>query len=231
MKKTAVTLPAEAVYLLGIVLLALAVAMLSAADFGVSMIVAPAYIVSLRFPVLTFGQAEYVVQAIVFVLLCLVVRRVKLVYFSSFLTGLIYGLVLDGWRTLPLFDPRVTPPGSMALPVRILLLIGGTLLTSFSVALFFETYLYPQVYDFFVKCVSAHFGLDRPKFKTAFDLSFLLLSVALTLLFFGRIRGVGVATLLIAPINGTLIGLCSKFFGRHLRTVPLFPRFARYFEL
>ena len=50
-------------YLAAIVLLSLAVAMLSAADFGISMIVAPAYLLSLKLPFLSFGQAEYVIQA------------------------------------------------------------------------------------------------------------------------------------------------------------------------
>ena len=52
----------EMIYLLAIFLLALAVAMLTAADFGISMIVAPAYLLSLKTGFLTFGQAEYVIQ-------------------------------------------------------------------------------------------------------------------------------------------------------------------------
>ena len=60
----------EITYLLAIVLLALAVAILTAADFGISMIVAPAYLLSLKVGTITFGQAEYIIQAGVFVLLC-----------------------------------------------------------------------------------------------------------------------------------------------------------------
>ncbi|MBR2338785.1 MAG: hypothetical protein IKA63_04890, partial [Clostridia bacterium] len=60
MKK--ITLPDEIVYLAATVLLALSVAMLTAADFGISMIVAPAYILSQKLGFLTFGQSEYVIQ-------------------------------------------------------------------------------------------------------------------------------------------------------------------------
>lgn len=63
----------EIVYLIGTVILALATAMLTAADFGLSMVVAPAYIVSLKFDFLTFGQAEYIVQGLLFVVFCMVV--------------------------------------------------------------------------------------------------------------------------------------------------------------
>ena len=65
--KKKIKVPSEAVYVASCVLLALAVAMLTAADFGVSMIVAPAYILHLKLGFLTFGQAEYVIQALFFV--------------------------------------------------------------------------------------------------------------------------------------------------------------------
>lgn len=58
-----VTLHSETVYLFAILILSFAVAMVSAADFGVSMIVAPAYILSLAVDALTFGQSEYILQA------------------------------------------------------------------------------------------------------------------------------------------------------------------------
>lgn len=64
-----IKISSEIAYFAAIVLLSLAVAILSTADFGISMIVAPAYLLSLKAGFLSFGQAEYVVQAIVFILL------------------------------------------------------------------------------------------------------------------------------------------------------------------
>ena len=58
--------PSEICYLVSIVLLSFAVAMVAAAGFGVSMVVAPAYVLSLKVPFLTFGQSEYVVQLLLF---------------------------------------------------------------------------------------------------------------------------------------------------------------------
>lgn len=104
----------EPVYLAALVMLSLAVAMTAAADFGVSMIVAPAYILSLKFPFLTFGRAEYIIQALLFAVFCILMRRVKPVYLFSFVTCVIYGFVLDAWRSVvPAFNPAVTAPGSL----------------------------------------------------------------------------------------------------------------------
>ena len=68
--------------------------MLTAADFGISMIVAPAYLLSLKLNFLTFGQAEYVIQAGLFIILCIVLKRFKFIYLFSFATCLIYGAVI-----------------------------------------------------------------------------------------------------------------------------------------
>ena len=124
-----IKLHSETLYLFATVLLAFSVAMLTAADLGISMIVAPAYLLSLKTGFLTFGQAEYVIQAGLFIVFCLVMRKCKALYLSSFLTCLFYGAVLDLWRLLPFFNPKVTVPGSMALPVRAGMFVLGILLT------------------------------------------------------------------------------------------------------
>lgn len=227
-----IVLHGEFVYAAAIILLSLAVAMLSAANFGVSMIVAPAYIISQKLGVITFGQGEYLVQSILFIVFCILMKKVKIVYFSSFVTCLIYGAVLDLWRwSVPLFNPNITEPGSMSLPIRIVLFLGGMLLTSFSVMLFYKTYLYPQVYDFFVKGISARFGKDRTKFKIAFDFLCLAVSCVLTLVLFRKFIGIGVGTLILTALNGFIIGWFDKVFDRCVDLRPLFPKFAAKFDL
>ncbi len=221
----------ELAYLIAIVLLSFAVTLLTSADFGISMIVAPAYLLSLKFPVFTFGQAEYVIQAGVFILLCIILRKFRLVYLSSFGTCLIYGFVLDLWRKIPCFNPEITPTGSMALWLRIVMFVVGVLLTSFSVALFFKTYLYPQVYDFFVKAVSNRYNVKLSRLKTIVDLSCLTASVIMTFAFFGSITGIGWGTPVMALFNGTIIGFFSGLLDKAFDFQPTFPRFALLFDL
>ena len=226
-----IKISSEIAYFAAIVLLSLAVAILSTADFGISMIVAPAYLLSLKAGFLSFGQAEYVVQAIVFILLCIALKRFRFVYFFSFGTCLIYGFVLDLWRKIPFLNPTATPPGSMNLPLRIAMFVIGMILTSFSVALFFKTYLFPQVYDFFVKAVSCKYGIKLSRLKTIVDLSCLTASVIMTFAFFGEIRGIGWGTLIMALLNGTVIGYFSKLLDKAFDFQPTFTRFAAMFKL
>ena len=240
--KKKITLSAEFVYVLAIVLLAFAVAMVTAANFGVSMIVAPAYVFSQRFPVFTFGQAEYVVQSAVFIAMCVVLRKFRFVYFTSYLTCLFYGAVLDAWRAVV---PVFRESASLSMPSRIALFVGGMLLTSFSVALFFRTYICPQVYDFAVKTVSSHFRIKLPTFKRAFDACCLIAAAVLALCFFGgeladfdlavfaangfNFHGIGIATVVMTFLNGGLIGWFGEKFDDLVEVRSRFPKAEAFF--
>ena len=229
MKK--ITFYSELVYIVAMLTLPLSVSMSAAADFGVSMIVAPAYIMSLKFDIFTFGQWDYILQGVLFIGLCVALKKIKPIYFVSFLTCFIYGTVLDLWRTaIPVLNPDITPPGSMDMHIRIIFFALSMFLTAFAVALFFRTYIYPQVCDFFVVGITKHFGVDRTKLKRIFDTCCLGLSVVLTLLFFGAFRGIGVGTILVTALNGLLIGGCGKFIERIFDIKPYFVKLSEKFE-
>ncbi len=222
----------EATYLFSILLIAFSVALTAAADLGVSMVVAPAYIMSLKLPFLSFGQWEYVLQGILFIVFCIIKKRVKLVYFTSFLNCIVYGAVLDVFRKIiPLFNPEITNPQNLPMPCRIAMLAGGMVLTSFAVALFFKAYLYPQVYDFFVKGIAAHFKIAIGKFKIGYDVCALALSVVLSIAFFGQFKGIGVGTLVMTAFNGIIIGFFDKLLTKYVEFTPAFKGLAQRFEL
>ncbi len=230
--KKKITLYSEIAYIIAILILSFSVAMVSAADLGMSMIVAPAYILSQKVEFLTFGQSEYVIQAILFIVFCVLMKKVKLVYFTSFLNCIVYGAVLDMWRKIiPVFNPAVTEPGSMSMPVRIIFFVVSSLITAIAIAMFFRIYLYPQVYDFFVKGITEHFKIDQTKFKTGFDLSCLTLSVIMTLVLFKSFVGIGIGTIILALVNGSIIGAFGKLIDKFFEIKPLFPKFAEKFEL
>lgn len=225
-------IPSELAYIVAIFTLSFSVAMITATNFGVSMVVAPAYILSLKTGFLTFGQCEYIIQGILFTLFCIAMKRVKAVYFTSFLTCIVYGAVLDLWRLIiPPFNPQITPPGTLNSAAKILLFILGMILTAFSVALFFKTYLYPQVYDFFVKGISHKFNLNRTKFKIGFDILCLAVAVIMTLVFFNKFKGIGIGTLIMTCFNGILIGTFGKIFDKYFEFYPLAKKFSKKFDI
>ena len=202
----------EMAYALGIVILALGTALMEKANFGMSMVVAPAYLLHLKLsqtlPFFSFGMAEYTLQAAILLLLGLAMRRFKMSYLFSFCTAVIYGLALDGVMMLTAGFP------AEAMALRVVYYLLGMLLCSIGVSLLFHTYIAPEAYELFVKEVSAKIGMDIHRFKTLYDCVSCGIGVVLSFAFFGlwHFEGVKLGTILCALINGSIIGWCTKMF-------------------
>ncbi len=209
MKKTAFY--TELAYVLGIVTIALGVAFMEKADFGVSMVVAPAYLFYLKlsqtFSFVTFGMMEYAFQAVLLLLMTLILHKFRLSYLFSFFTAVVYGFVLDGCMAL------VAPMSAELFAWRVVFYIIGLLLCAVGVACMFHTYISPEVYELFVKEFSASRHIEVGRVKTIYDCSSFLLAVALSFLFFGfgHFEGIKLGTVVCAVINGRLIGWISAW--------------------
>ncbi|WP_308594125.1 DUF6198 family protein [uncultured Gemmiger sp.] len=107
----------ELAYVLGIVLVAWGVVLMEKADFGVSMVVAPVYLLyrwlSPAWHFFTFGMAEYCLQAVLLLAMSLLLRRFRISYLFSFITAVVYGIVLDALMSLG----AMLPSGGLALRV------------------------------------------------------------------------------------------------------------------
>lgn len=219
----------ELSYLFGILALALGTALSEKADFGLSMVVAPAYLVHLKvseaFAFFTFGMAEYTLQAVVLVFLALLMRKFKLSYLFSFITAVFYGLVLD----LSIMLLSAFPGDSVA--IKLVYYILGIFTCSFGVSLLFHTYISPEAYELFVKELSEKLGKDINKVKTAYDITSCLIAVILSFAFFGfgRFEGVKAGTIICALLNGSIIGMFSRALEKRYDFVdrlPLRPYFS-----
>lgn len=205
----------EAAYLIGLVAMALGTAMMTLANFGVSMVVAPAYLLHLKLseylPFFSFGMAEYSLQAVLLLAMMVLLHRAKPGYIFSFVTAFVYGLLLDVFLSLLRF-PGIELPG-----IRIVFYVLGFLITAFAVSCMFHTYLAPAVYELFVREVSSAKKRNITRFKTCYDLISLLVAVALSFCFFGpgHFEGIRLGTVLVALLNGKTIGLFTRLLERH----------------
>lgn len=222
----------------GVIFVALGVAICSKAELGVSMIAAPSFIVYDAIAPLwdgfSVGMTEYMLQGLMLVVLCLVVRRFNVRYLLAFAVAVIYGYVLNFF----LYVLGGISPDTLWL--RWLMLIVGDVITAFGVACFFRTYMPLQVYELFVSELAGHFGFGINKTKQIFDLSLFALSVGLVLIFFGgdgfsRIgdtvsrsyHSLGLGTLVTTAINSPLIALMGRLADKFFETSPRFERFER----
>lgn len=217
----------ELYYVAAILILSFAVNLMAVADFGMATIVGPAYILSQKIGPLTYGQAEYIVAGLVFVIFCLRMPKIKVAYFSSFITGFLYGTAVDLWEwSIPLFHEGM----HLSISTRIVLFIVGMLLTALAIALFMETYLYPQIYDLFVKVMSRQYKIDLKRFKIGFDFTFFVISVILSFVLFRRFVGIGIGTIIMVFLNGILISMFQKFLTHYVDPVPYVVKLSVYLD-
>lgn len=218
----------ELAYVFGLIILALGTALMERADFGLSMVVAPAYLLHLKIseflPFFTFGMAEYTFQAFLLILLFILMRRFKATYFFSFVTAVLYGFVLDGLMLLI----NLIPP--FGLVGRLIFYVVGLIFCSVGVSLFFHTYISPEAYELFVKELSAKYNINIHRFKTGYDITSCIVSIILSFVFFGlwHFEGVKLGTVICALVNGFVISLCTRFFEKHWEFKDRFP-LRRYF--
>lgn len=213
----------ELAYVLGMIIMPFSVAFTVKANLGMSMIAAPTYIISERFDFITYGQTEYIVQGLFVLLLCVIIKKFRVSYLTSFLSAIIYGTILD--LAVYLTDP--IPADNIV--IRVVLFILGMTFTGFSVALFFNTYLAPCAYDFFVRVVGQEKKLDMRKWKLCYDFSMLAFALIMSFVLFRNLVGVSIGTLVMAVLNGNIISFFSKQFEKRIEFFDRF-KLARYFE-
>ena len=201
---------AEFAYVAGIVLLALGTALMERADYGMSMVVAPAYIVHRKLaqvlPWFSFGVAEFALQAVLLVGLSLWLGRFRISCLFSFATAVFYGAVLD----LCISAVALLPGTGIA--ARLACYALGMLLCAAGVALLFHTYIPPEAYELVVKEVADRQRWDVGRVKTVYDCVSCALGIVLSFAFFGwgRFEGVKAGTILCALVNGWLIGWIDR---------------------
>ena len=225
----------ELLWLFGIVFVALGVAICSKADLGVSMIAAPSFIVyeavAPFFEWLSVGITEYIIQGILLIILCIIVRRFDWRYLLAFAVAVLYGYTLDFFLWLM---------GSIsfdAIWLRWVMLLVGDVITAFGVACFFRTYMPLQVFELFVSELSSRFSLKIDKVKGVFDFSLLVISVTFALTLFGDVlsfdwstigyssfHSIGLGTFVTTAINSTIISLFGKVLDRIFEPTPLFSK-------
>lgn len=225
----------ELLWLFGIFFVALGVAICSKADLGVSMIAAPTFIVHEAIAHLwsgfSLGVTEYLLQGVILILLCLVIRRFRFRYLFAFAVAVIYGYVLNFFVWL-LGDISFD-----AVWLRWIMLLVGNCITAFGVACFFRTYMPLQVHELFVAELVDRFRLPLNKTKAIFDVSLLAASILLALTLFGDVtsfdwstigrasfHSLGLGTLVTTAMNSPIIALMGKLIDRYFDPTPRFPK-------
>lgn len=216
----------ELAFFVGLALLAFGTALTAYGNVGISMVVAPAFVlhlyVSQFLPWFSFGVAEYVLQVFVLLVLVLVLRKAKWTYLLSFAVTLLYGFLLDGSMMVTAFLPENTY-------LQIAMYIVGATICCSALALLFCSYFPPEAYELFSKEVAAKFRKPVHKVVNIYNLCSLALALILSFALFGGIKGIGIGTVVCAFAYGFVINFFQKVYGKIFSFEDKFP-WRRFFE-
>ena len=210
----------EASWIVGNILCAIGNCLVSKSAFGLSAIIAPAFILNRKIGFLTVGFCEYIIQGILLALCCIIIGKFKGKFIATICNIIFYGAAFDIINSLlGFFQPS-------SVFSRIAVAAIGMIITGFAVALMLRTYIPPSIYEIFVKEISEEKGFNMNKVKLIFDASMLALTVALMFLLLGgfKIDIIGPLTVIAAFLNSVLIGFFGKILDKYCDFSPAIPK-------
>lgn len=199
----------ELALFVALIFLAIGIVFVIKADFGMTVVQAPVFVLSESITSISMGTWNYIIQGSLFVLMLLIIRKFRISYLLSFVSGILYGFILD------LFIYLLKNLTADNLLTAILFYIIGFIAICIAVSLFFSCKAPLMPYDIFIREVAKAKKIALPKFKWIFDISCLVAAISLSLLLNNNIIGIGIGTIIFAftvsPVMSQFIKLYDKF--------------------
>lgn len=208
-------LPGELLLTMAMLLNSLAVTLMIKADFGISAISSVPYVFSCAFPVFSWGTWNAVVQCAWLLVTMIALGKFKPGYLFSFVLAFAFGFLLDIWAGL-------LGQFSVDFAWRLVYFTAGFLIMSFGASCFFLCGTPALPFDTVPRAFVIEKGLSVPKARTGFDLINLALSAAVSLIFVGRIIGIGIGTFVSALLMGTIAGKVTAWLNARYHVKPYF---------
>jgi len=206
-------LPGELFLLGGLILTSLANALLIKAKYGLTALSSLPYVVSLAFPLFSFGTWNAIFQCFWLLFTMAAIGKFKPGYLLSFVLAFVYGLVIDVWSIFIL-------SWNDGVGLRLIYFMCGFLIMSLGISCFMICRLPILPFDTVVRAFTMEKNISVRKARTGFELLNLMLSLFISLLFLGGIVGIGMGTVLSALVMGTFVGKISARMNRQWDTKP-----------
>lgn len=201
------TVSCELVWTAAMFINSFAMAILVKSSFGISTLSSLPLVLYDIFPAISFGMMNTLIQTTLLITVMIITHQPKVSYIFSFVISFIFGLLID------LMDYLVFG-WSDAMALRIVYFVAGWILISLGGAMFILSKLPLMPFDCTIRDLAIYLKKPVRKVKTGLDAIFVSSAIVLSLLFLGKLEGVGVGTILMAFLTGTLV----QYFVDHLNS-------------
>ena len=210
-----IVFPCELSLLAGLVLVAFAVCLFVRSGYGVTVLASIPLMLSYTFPIMDFGTWNIIYQ---FVLICVAIsitRRPNMGYAISMAEAVLFGFFLNAMKALLADIP-------LSFELSLVYLFVAHVLLFFGVAFFMRSYIPLLPCDVFIRDVVITYRIKYRTFKTLFDVTCMLISVAIGLLVFGHIVDIGIGTVISACTTGYFVArITTRVYDKHFYFRPI----------
>ena len=207
-----------AFFMLGVAINSFGIVLITVGNLGTSPISSVPYVFSLAFPQLSFGMTTFIWN-ILFIMIQVVLlrRRFKPSQFLQIIADILFSSAIDVSSTILWFlDPQ-------ALWERLLCVVLGCLILAFGIVIEVAPNVIVVPGEGLVRALSIVTKVRYGTVKVAFDVTLMVIATICSFIFFGRLNGIGIGTIISAIIVGLFINAINKLFRfpDHVRALAL----------
>ena len=198
-------------YILGILCLGFGIVLNTKAGLGISPINTVPYAVS-EITVLTLGQVTTLLYFVFVVIQLMICRKKDIKVLLQIPFSYVMGAVIDFYNNLLNFQAD-------SFTVGLLMVAFAIIVTAFGAYLIVSMELVPNPADEMTQALGKILHKEFGEAKLIFDFLMIGITVIITLVFAGKLIGIGIGTVLSALFIGRMIQIFSHYFQSYLRSI------------
>lgn len=200
------------IYILGLFILALGVSVSIKSNLGISPVNSLPYVLS-HIVKIEMGYLTMAVFIAFIGLQVLILRRdFKIINTLQILCSIAFGYFVNLSNFL--LSSFVIPSHIL---LRLIIAFSSAALCGLGIFLYVEARVMPLPAEGLTKAISDKIGKPFSRVKVVFDLTMVIISLAFSVIFLGRIQGIGIGTIISAFFIGKFIGVFSGILKKAVR--------------
>ena len=193
-------------FILGLIINSFGVAFITKSALGTSQISSIPYVLSLKFTNLSFGQTTFIFNMLFILIQLLILKKdFHPIQFLQVLANILFSFFIDiSMLVLAWLN-------SQTLPLRILSLLIGCAILAIGISVEVAPDVIKVPGEGIVHAISRVSGIEFGKVKIRFDVTLNIMATLLSFLFFHKLNGIGLGTIISAVLVGPMISFVNRY--------------------
>ena len=193
-------------FILGLIINSFGVAFITKSALGTSQISSIPYVLSLKFTNLSFGQTTFIFNMLFILIQLLILKKdFHPIQFLQVLANILFSFFIDiSMLVLAWLNPQT-------LPLRILSLLIGCAILAIGISVEVAPDVIKVPGEGIVHAISRVSGIEFGKVKIRFDVTLIIMATLQSFLFFHKLNGIGLGTIISAVLVGPMISFVNRY--------------------